>query len=316
MKPEPADARAKVPGGKKAKRIVQLLLEDHFQHRRHEIATDFRSNLISKTALEIDDVGYPISYRGEEEDDPAPNAKGYRAHLASTGLVNASELINYLTSLQVGSMLGAKEEIIQAMNIIAGHHPKSASTVATVAGNRHFDLNSGEQDRMKLGAGIEAMRGFLMSVRPATARILVNVQVKNMAFYDEGPLDALMRAYMQENRANNVSVAKFVKKLSVDVTHIARKNKSGRRIPRIKTIQGLATRDDGRGSDHPPRVSQFGAGAKEVEFFLDAGGESSSATPKATESGKKGKRGQKAGPKPASKGKYISVYDFFQQSES
>ncbi|KAL9607474.1 MAG: hypothetical protein Q9167_007611 [Letrouitia subvulpina] len=221
---------------------------------RNDVATDFMSTMISRNNIEVEGDGYLVTYRAENEDDPAPNAKQYRA----------------------GLMFGSKEEIIQALNIVVGHHPKAASTITTVAANRHFDRNSGPHDKMSLGAGLQAIRGFFVSVRAATARILVNVQVKNMAFYNEGPLDGIMREYTQQNGPNKLNLAKFLKKLSVDVTHIVRSNRSGRRIPRIKTIQGLATKDDGRSQAHPPIVNHFGAGTKEVQCYLDDAGEGKS----------------------------------------
>ena len=301
--------------GKKAKRIMQLLLEEHFQPLRSDVATDFKSNLISRNDLEIEKEIYLVTYRADDEDEPAPNAKQYRIQLQSTGSLKVSELMSYLTSSQADLMFGSKEEIIHALNLVVGQYPKAASTIATVGANRHFDLNAGPQDRMSLGAGLQAIRGFFLSVRAATTRILVNVQVQNMAFYDEGPLDHIMHVYMERNGPNKVYLANFVTKLSVDVTHITRTNRSGRRIPRIKTIQGLAAEDDGQNLTHPPIVPQDGAGAKEVQFFLDPAGESASGQTKAPVGGKKGKKASKTGPEPPSQGKYISVYDFFLQSE-
>ena len=310
-----SDGGGRAPAGKKAKRIVQLLLEEHLQHFQNDIATDFRSTMISRNDIELEGNGYLVTYRAEEEDDPGPNAKQYRVRLQATGVLTVSELVNYLTSSQAGFMFGSKDEIIQALNIVVGHYPKAAAGITTVAANRHFDLNSGPNDKMSLGAGLQAIRGFFLSVRAATTRILVNVQVKNMAFYDEGPLDQIMLAYTQHNGPNKVSLANFLKKLSVDVTHITRTNRSGRRIPRIKTIQGLATRDDGRSQAHPPIVPQFGAGAKDVQFYLDDAGEGASGKAKAPGGGKKGKKPPKAGPEAQSQGHYVSVYEFFRQSK-
>jgi eukaryotic translation initiation factor 2C len=312
-----ADHKGNAPTGKKAKRIMQLLLEEHFPSQGHSIATDFKSNLISRIELEIEEDEYVVTYRSEDEDTPAPNAKQYRCRIQFTGSLTLAELINHLTSTQAGLMFGSKDEIIQALNIVVGHHPKSEPSIASIGANRHFDLNPGPQDRMSLGSGLQVIRGFFMSVRAVTARILVNVQVKNMAFYDEGPLDKLMRAFMQGNGPNKVNLLKFVKRLSVDVTHIIRKNRQGQRIPRIKTIQGFASKDDGRKLVHPPIVPQFGAGAKEVKFFLDDPSSTSSSAPAAAPVGgrKKGKKDVKAGPAPPSKGKYISVFDFFKESK-
>ncbi|KAH8810585.1 RNA interference and gene silencing protein [Xylogone sp. PMI_703] len=310
-----SDNRGKAPVGKKAKRIVQLLLEEHLLPRGYEIATDFKSNLISRSELELEDE-YLVTYRAEDEDDPAPNATQNRLRLQFTGSLTVAELINHLTSSQAGLMFGSKEEIIQALNIVVGHHPKAASMIATVATSRHFHLNPGTQDRGNLGGGLQVIRGFFMSVRAATARILVNVQVKNMAFFEDGPLDRLMQAFMSQNGPNKVNLLKFVKKLSIDATHIVRRNKQGQRIHRMKIVQGFATKDDGRNLSHPPIVPQFGAGAGEVKFFLH-NSQSASPTQPAPQAGGKKKKGKKppmAGPAPPSQGSYISVFDFFKQT--
>ena len=312
-----ADGRGRVPVGKRAKRIVQLLLEEHFLPHGHNIATDFKSNLISQDELDLEKDEYIVPYRSEEEDAPAPNATQYRCRIQFTGSLTLSELVNHLTSTQAGLMFGSKHEIIQALNIVLGHYPKAEPPVATIAANRHFGMNASDQNRMSLGAGLQVIRGFFMSVRAATARILVNVQVKNMAFYDEGPLNKIMIAFMSANGPNKVNLLKFVKRLCIDVTHIVRTNNRGQRIPRIKTVQGFATRDDGHNLARPPIVPQFGAGAKEVQFFLDnsPSASSSKSAPAAGGGGNKGKKGVKDGPTPPSTGRYISVFDFFKESK-
>ena len=88
-------------------------------------------------------------------------------------------------------------EIIQALNIVVGHHSKEASHIASVGANNRLD--AAQSDTPDLGAGLTALRGFFVSVRATTARVLVNVQVKHGAFYDDGPLDKLMQAFMLQN---------------------------------------------------------------------------------------------------------------------
>ena len=155
-----------------------------------------------------------------------------------------------------------------------------------------------------------------MSVRAATARILVNVQVKHAAFYDDGPLDKLMLTYIRTNGPSTVKLGNFLKKLSINVTHIVKKNRSGSTIPRIKVIQGLATRDDGRGQQNPPIVLEFGSGPKDVKFFLGDRGQGPAGKPQVASvaNGNRGRKAAKLGPEPPSQGQYISVYDFFRQS--
>jgi hypothetical protein len=84
-----ADGRGRVPVGKRAQRIV---LEEHFLPHGHNIATDFKSNLISRDELDLDKDEHKVAYRSEEEDVPAPNAPQYRCRVQFTGSLTLSEL--------------------------------------------------------------------------------------------------------------------------------------------------------------------------------------------------------------------------------
>ena len=310
------DDTGRKPTGKKLKRIVDLLLEEPLSEYRNSIATDYKSNLVCSLELPIDEEPYTIRYRSEEEDDPSQNAKTYQIRLQDTGTLRVSELTDYLTSTNASALFGSKEEIIQALNIVVGHHPKTASNICSVGANKHFDISTAGVESMSLGAGLKAIRGFFISVRAATSRLLVNVQVKHTACYNEGPLDRLIPTYLGETGRNMVKLGNFLKKLRIQVTHIVRKNKSGHEIPRIKTITSLATPGDGHGLPHPPIVPNFAAGAKEVKFFLGTpeeqpGGKEPGS---AKREGKKGKKAGNTGPGRAQEG-YISVYDFFQRSD-
>ncbi len=304
-----ADAAGKVPAGKRLKRIVELLIEDHYFAHRNSIATDYKSNLICRSELPMEEETYTVVYRAEDEDEPAQNAKTYRLRLQDTGTLRVSELVDYLTSTRASALFGSKDEIIQALNIVVGHHPKTASNIVSVGANKHFPL---DLERMSLGAGLQAMRGFFVSVRAVTSRILVNVQVKHAACYNEGPLTRSMSAYLDQNIQNKFKLQTFLKRVRVRVTHIVKKNKKGQEIPRIKTIAAFATPGDGQGLEKPPLVPRFGAGAKDVKFFLGRPGEQGQ--PSDGKDGKKGKKKGKAGPEPPSTG-YISVYDFFRSSK-
>ena len=165
-----------------------------------------------------------------------------------------------------------------------------------------------------LGSGLNVIRGFFSSVRVATARILVNINVSHGAFYHDGPLPALMGNYGTRNTS---ALEKFLKLVRVQTNHLPEKrNKAGQVIPRIKTIFGLARKDDGHKLANRPRIKAHGAGAKDVEFWLDSDAGSSGA-PKAEASASKGKgkgKAQPKGPAPSGSGRYITVFDFFRTS--
>ncbi|KAI9780847.1 MAG: hypothetical protein M1839_006474 [Geoglossum umbratile] len=322
------DAAGKAPTGGKLRRLFQLLIEQHFEEFRNYIATDYKSMIICRSQLEITEKVLSVEYRAENEDDPRPNSPTYELRLRATGTLSVGQLMDYLTSTNVSSVYDSKEQIIQALNIVLGHHPKTSATILSVGANRHYSLDPVHAEKFRLGAGLEALRGYFVSVRAAAARILVNVQVKHVACFEAVPLDQLMASYLASNGPNYYKLGKFLHHVRVEVTHIIRKNKAGQEVPRIKTIAGLAMKEDGHGLQHPPRVAKFGAGAKQVEFYLSGPVESLAEEfsklggPSSGGKGKKsgGKSGGKAGGPSGKKSgpglpenEYISVFDHFRR---
>jgi hypothetical protein len=171
-------------------------------------------------------------------------------------------------------------------------------------------------EKATLEGGLEVLRGFFVSVRAATARVLLNVQVKYLACYKSGPLAWTLREWMDSNRNQSLyRLEAFVKRMRVCPTHIKRKSKNGKERPaRVKTISGLATPRDGGSSANKPQVKNYGSGPHEVRFFLEPPG---SQFPPPEKGEGMGKRGKKAAPKagPAPAGQYISVADFFKQGK-
>lgn len=296
-----ADRSGKIPS-KKLKRIVEILLVDHLGPHRPDVVTDYKSTILSKHALDVPER-YDVVYRNEEEEHPPPRPTVYHVQLRQTAALSTSELLDYVTSTRSAEIFGSKEALVQALNIVIGHHPKAASSITSVGANTHYGLSSTD-DRFDLGAGLQAIRGFFTSVRLATSRVLVNVQVKHTAFYAAGPLPGLMQAFVRENGQNKARLQRFLKGLSVSVTHLARRGGGGRVIPRIKRIAALANRDDGAQQQNPPIVPELGAGPMAVKFFLAGGPE--------TNHGKDAAKGDSA----PGAGQYVSVYDFFQRGES
>ncbi|KJK73539.1 hypothetical protein H634G_11210 [Metarhizium anisopliae BRIP 53293] len=298
----------KPPAGRKAKRIIQIFLTDHFPSQADKVASDFKSNLISIVELDIDKGEYKVQYRAEGEDGAQSNATPYLVRIQYTGALTVCELTRELTSTSLGGLFGSKEEILQALNIVMGYHAKVDGHVASIGTSRHFSLNSDE--KISIAGGLQILRGFFCSGRVATSRILLNIQVKHGAFYDDCPLDILATQFMAVNNPSLQKLAAFLTNLSVNATHIVKTNRQGDVIKRIKMITGLATQMDGRDNQHPPRIGGFGAGPKDVEFFL-AG---SLSPPKRAEGHKKGKKVQVAGPSQRVDGRYVSVYEHFEKT--
>lgn len=296
--------------GRKLKQINRQLLDSpELADANHDIVSDFKSTLVSRKKLDKDDTLINVLYQNENHDEPRDDAPTYTVRVLYTNTLPIGDLINHLKPAGPPSFLD-KQSTIQALNIFLNHHAKTDPKLTTIGSSRAFPLAQ-ESESFPLGVGLIAIRGFFASVRAATSRILVNVNVSHGVFYQHGPLDGLIREYMERNKSIP-ALASFVKRLRVNMTHVKKKrNMKGEKVARAKTILGLATQNDGNGMEHPPRIQAFGAGPQGVLFWMDPAGYTGS-------SGGVGKKARGQGGKsPPSNcaGKYISVYDYFKQSK-
>jgi eukaryotic translation initiation factor 2C len=233
------------------------------------VLTFYSNTIISTSELSLSKIDFDIPYQCEGEDRPQAGAKIHRVKVEFLGTVQVSELIAYLTSTNMSTTYLAKSDVVQSLNIILGFQPKSDPAILSVGANRHYAINE-TREVQNLSGGLEAFRGYLISVRAATSRLLVNVQVKHVACYEAVPLRRLIQLYTDANGKRLVELDKFLQKLRVEVLHITKSNDAGQKIPYIKTIFGLATTKDGSGLQKPPIVARFGAGSNGVQVFLSS----------------------------------------------
>jgi eukaryotic translation initiation factor 2C len=300
--------------GKKLGRIFQLLLElPDFQG----MATEWRSMIISTKPLKISTpYEFQIPYRAEGQDEPLERAITYSVRVITPLTFSVSNLVNFLASPTPGPGYAQKAEIIQVMNAVFGNHANANPNVCSIGQNRHFSIDHSERNRhnvKELGGGLEALRGYFQSVRPATGGLLLNVNVTHGVFLQPEPLSSL---FPRLGTGNKTTLQKKMKLVRVRVTHLpAKKSKTGLEIARVKTIFGLARPGEGRGEDHPPQVPVPGAGPKEVKFWLNADQPPAAAGAAAPAGKAKGQKKVTAGPSKLPTGTYISVFDYFKSSE-
>ncbi|GIC93068.1 argonaute/piwi family protein [Aspergillus udagawae] len=243
------------------KRVMLSLLRTHFYQEQSNIATDGHQTFISRRRLDIPDQ--PLRVCSDTNDT-------YHLRVRYTGTLASDELVAQSTSgnreeRMVCQTLPAKDEFIQALNIIVGHYPRYASSqFVSVGSNRHFDIN----DRpISLGAGLNVLRGLFVSVKVIDNRLLVNIQPKYAAYYEAQRLDRLIAAFLRDKGPDMGQLAVYLRGLRVQLLHLKSKMRGRRSLPRIKTIFGLAMPGDGRNLAYPPIVRRPGGGAQEVLFF-------------------------------------------------
>ncbi|KAJ8119976.1 hypothetical protein O1611_g10486 [Lasiodiplodia mahajangana] len=294
--------------GKKLSHIIRLFLQTpELKAVSQQVATDFKSILIAREQIASQSIELP--YRAEGEDEPLRDARKYTVKLDLDKALSVGDLVTYLASADMNTQPIETSPIIQGLNILVNHFNKSkpSDQVATIGSSKSFSLST--KDTMNLDDCVRGIRGYFTSVRAATARILLNVQINHSAFYIDMDLDTLMTNF-KNNGGSLPQFESFIRRLRVKVNHLKTKyNKNKQEIIRAKVISRLANIDDGRAEQghpqllaHLPRVKRYGAGARDVEFWLDAppGGNAPS-TPK-------GKGAASAG------GRYISVYDYFKSA--
>lgn len=241
--------------GRKRTRIIQLVLQrPEFVARSDNICSDFKSTLFSRAVLDNEITACNMQYRSEFETEPGPRATLYQIRLQHTRTLPVRRLLEYLTTTNLSYPFDERSALIQAFNVFLNHFAKSHDNLVTF-GNKTFPRDAAGRD---LGGGLMAVRGFFSSVRIATGRILVNVNVCCSAFYRPGSLTTLMAAHGLQDRYR---LEQFLKGVRVKTCHT--------RTPRIKTILALASPSDGQGSNQQrPRVPEFGATSDQVLFWL------------------------------------------------
>ena len=293
--------------------VVSLLLQQQpFAEDRKSIVTDYGKFLIAPKKLNYRGQEITILYKNEGEDTPAPSATVYKVSLLQPSTFEMGTLIDYISSTKASTEV-ERADYLQLLNIWLGHHAKWTPDLVSIGGSKAVSL-SRQTPTWDLGAGLIAWRGFFSSVRVAASRILVNVNVSHRVFWEPGRLDVVYDKYSQSVRSK-IDQQGALRGIRVRTTHLPeRKNKKGDVIPKIKTLWAFAQLRDGKNPKkplaNPPKVSKIAGGPKDVQFFLN----SKPDAPKGKENVPKTqpKKPESSG----SGGKYISVFDYFRQSES
>jgi eukaryotic translation initiation factor 2C len=199
-----------MPKPKKRRALEQILQLPAFQKVTH--ATDFAATIV--TIEKLDDailkrtdleVVLPVKGSDKPLDVPANDApehvKKARARntvkfkITLVGSFNLRDLSAFINSTSSQAHYGGYQNLVQMLNIIMCKAPNEANAVAKLPGNKFYPhaglLDEGGHpnvDALDLAGGLVALRGYYSSVRCATGRILLNLNVTSGAFYHSVPL--------------------------------------------------------------------------------------------------------------------------------
>lgn len=169
-------------------------------------------------------------------------------------------------------------DVVDAVGILLGHAPRMATPGTVSVASRFFSTGMASE-RSSLGGHnsfLEIVRGYFQSVRPATGRLLLNVNVTHGVFREAGRLsDILRRAGRPTVKLHNMLNRMRV---SVDIPGVGRKDYTmGGLARRGDNMRGRERRNSGgsgnSGSsvDDVVLVRQDFAGPRDVQFRYTSG---------------------------------------------
>lgn len=262
------------PKNKKLKQIIKIMLSDLEQSNgKMAIATDFKTTLISTQKIPQRSWVKEVTYFHESDNAPGQDPQVYTLRIEETPpSLPISALTDFLSSIHSSAHFGNRELMLQALNIILGHHARSNPTITMIGGNKAYPSAANQNiEKQSLTAGLEAIRGYFLSVRLASFHSLVNVNVSHGAFYEVLSLPQLIDRWLgkmdRDQEENWLRLQTFLRGLKVRTSYL--KDEIGNQITQVRSIKGFASTGDGGGEENPPIVEYFAAGPSLVWFYLD-----------------------------------------------
>ncbi|EIW78043.1 Piwi-domain-containing protein [Coniophora puteana RWD-64-598 SS2] len=216
------------PGGRKTRnRIFQLLEASTNQQWRpyvNVVAHDRSARLVSAKKFP-QPLDIPITFVDEGRTQPDPRAKVYTVSIEFTRELDMSQINKYTEGGQEYRdydplpLISALNLILQYKAAHSGFRVGAGQDKASTASKYFFPT----LDRFPLGPGVEAWKGFFVSVRPVYKEMMINVNACMSAFYKPGKLSDAIMEFRRESRGG--IPARFTQRLSVTTTHLGYKQR-------------------------------------------------------------------------------------------
>ncbi|ETS78029.1 hypothetical protein PFICI_10091 [Pestalotiopsis fici W106-1] len=279
-------ANVKIPEtkGRKLQRVIELALNT--LGNAIPVVSEYKSQVVSLKPLALPNDGVvQVLYTDEGRDDT------FTVSFHGPNEVPLSELISFLSTMQaMSSSFPLFEEVIDTINVAVGHSSRAHPDTASLGSSRHFPLYMSDQTYdLGLPEQNKIVRGYFQSVRPATGRVLVNVNTSHGVFRFHGPMKTYLRGFDLSSDFGLRALNKAILGRRVKVQILAEKNQPAGKDPkapqkgkgsappkppgvaRIKetACHGVAIPRGGAGEKNT-KVTRFGARPHEVSFRIKA----------------------------------------------
>ncbi|KAG6866468.1 hypothetical protein C0991_003986 [Blastosporella zonata] len=163
---------------------------------------DGRKNLFAARELPFDGADwkeFDVSLSTQRAETGGKGPKVYRVKLTKVAEINPEVLKRFIAGDQShdNTVLTA----ITALNVVIRMEP----TMTYPFNIRSFFTDRETKD---IGLGLQLWRGYFQSVRPASGRMLINVDISTAAMYKAGPLLGLCLEFLNKNDPNALATSR------------------------------------------------------------------------------------------------------------
>lgn len=237
---------------------MELLIANNQPLRSAGVATDYATFFVTGQKLDLGPQGEITvrqAYSEVEDEAPRPKAVNYKVDIKYDSSMPVKDLLDYISKPPGATSPGFdKAALIQALNIVL---TRTANEDRLIFGggnsNKFYEYPTDQNKWFALGGGLIALKGVYTSVRTSTARVLVNINVANAAFYPAMNLLGLMRLHTPNPNNDQVSgLEGFIGGLKVSHNYIRNDKKDPKStVKRVKTVLGFAHPIPKEGHDFP-----------------------------------------------------------------
>ncbi|KAG7440908.1 argonaute-like protein [Guyanagaster necrorhizus] len=182
------------------------------------IAHDRGTRLVS--ANKLPNLRVEIPFYEEGQNGPPPNTITYTVSVVFKGDLNFSELSKYLNADKEHRDYDPLP-IISALNLVMQQN--ALHTGVRIGQNKYY-FQPPPGQRKVLGPGIEAWRGYFLSVRPAYQQLMVNINVCMAPFVEPGNLADVLESFNRNSSGGMPTLPKaLARSIKVVTTHLGYK---------------------------------------------------------------------------------------------
>lgn len=265
---------------RKKQRIFEILLTDGYLGvLPNPPASNFENMLIADQELDLNggiSQVFEIEFynRGERKPSPARDSNlkakdrnAFKVTVTYKGVVQTDRLMQDIQAGPTKPGYEDTQQTLDALNSALTINAKLNTEIVSTCQNSKFYLTNGESS--DLGDGVVALKGYYARIHTSTLRLLVNANICTSAFYQEGNLYDLMKAYKRRPDGSYQLGSERIPALELFIqgprvkTQYTKDEKTGELLTKERSVFGFS---------HKPEQPVENGDARQISFIVEKWG--------------------------------------------